>query len=307
MIDILLATYNSSAYLRQTIDSILQQDCDGWQLLIGDGGSTDETLDIIAHYTRRHPVKIRLVSSGRSLSPCANFSSLLDKSQSDYVMFCDHDDLWLPDKISRTQSAMQQAQRQCGADTPLLVFTDMKVVDETLKVLSESNLKYQRLDPLRVQLNHLLLQNVPSGCSMMINRSLVELSRPIPVEAAMHDQWISLIAAAFGKIVFLDKATVLYRQHRENYYGAPKYGWGYFAGRGRQGVGKARRRISQYIDQAAVFHDRYAQSLPPHHRQMLADLARWPQLSWLERRRVIWKHRIFKTGLRRNVGMFLIV
>ncbi|RKY06953.1 MAG: glycosyltransferase family 2 protein, partial [Planctomycetota bacterium] len=305
-IDILLATYNSADFLAQTMDSVLQQDSTDWRLLISDGGSTDATLEIVDQYAKQQPEKIILIPSESPLSARENFSALLDKSSSDYVMFCDHDDIWLPGKISKTQAAMQQAQQQYGPQTPLLVFTDSKVADQNCNILSNSNLSYQNLNPERLNLNQLLLQNVPSGCTMMINRALVDLSRPIPPQAAMHDHWVSLVAAAFGKIIFLDEPTLLYRQHDDNYYGASNYGWGHFYRRYRQGTGAARERLRQYIDQAETFYDRYAQSLQPQYRQMLAELSQWHQLSWLGRRRLLLKHRILKTGFRRNLGLFLI-
>jgi len=306
-IDILLATYNSADFLAQTIDSVLQQDSTDWRLLISDGGSTDATLEIVDQYAKQQPEKIILIPSESPLSARENFSALLDKSSSDYVMFCDHDDIWLPSKISQTWAAMKHAQQQYGPQTPLLVFTDSKVADQNCNILSNSNLSYQNLNSERLNLNQLLLQNVPSGCTMMINRALVDLSRPIPPQAAMHDHWVSLVAAAFGKIIFLDEPTLLYRQHDDNYYGASNYGWGHFYRRYRQGTGAARERLRQYIDQAETFYDRYAQSLQPQYRQMLAELSQWHQLSWLGRRRLLLKHRILKTGFRRNLGLFLIV
>jgi hypothetical protein len=150
------------------------------------------------------------------------------------------------------------------------------------------------------------MQNVPSGCTMMINRALAELSIPIPSEAAMHDHWVSLVAAAFGKIIFLDELTMLYRQHSNNYYGASCYGWAHFYRRYKQGINTARNRLQQYIDQATAFYDRYAQSLQPQQRQMFEDLAQWSELSWLNRRKLLLKYQIFKTGFRRNAGLFII-
>jgi len=305
-IDILLATYNSANFLAQTIDSVLQQDRRDWRLLICDGGSTDATLEIVDQYAKQQPEKISLIPSKGPLSARENFSGLLDQSCSGYVMFCDHDDIWLSGKISQTWAAMKQAQQQYGSQTPLLVFTDQRVVDANCNIISNSSLKYQNLDPKRISLNHLLLQNVPSGCTMMMNRPLVDLCRPIPAQAAMHDHWVSLVAAAFGRVIFLDEPTMLYRQHDSNYYGAPKYGWGHFYRRYKQGIDTARDRLCQYIDQAAAFYDRYAQSLQPQHRQMLSELSQWHQLSWLGRRRLLLKHRILKTGFRRNLGLFLI-
>lgn len=306
-IEILLATYNSAGFLAQTVDSILQQDMTDWRLLISDGGSTDATSEIIGECTQKYPDKIIFIAFENLLSVCSNFSFLLSRSRSEHIMFCDHDDVWLPHKISSTFQAMKMAEQQYGTDMPLLVFTDMKVVDQNLKVFNDSNLKYQNLNPQNTALNRLLMQNVPSGCTMMINRALADLCKPIPPQAVMHDHWVSLVAAAFGKIVFLDEPTMLYRQHSDNYYGASCYGWGHFYRRYRQGIDAARNRLQQYIDQAIVFYSRYAQSLQPQQRQMFEDLVQWSELSWLSRRKLLLKHQILKTGFRRNVGMFLIV
>ena len=307
MIDILLATYNSSAYLKQTFDSILQQDRTEWRLLISDGGSTDPTSEIIEQYVLKHPGKIIFLPSEKPLSASENFSRLLERSESDYVMFCDHDDVWFPDKISKTISTMKQSEQQHGTESPILVFTDMKVTDENLNVLSDSNFKYQNLNPLLTTFNRLLLQNVPSGCTMMMNRSLVDLSRPIPVQAAMHDHWVSLVAAAFGEVIFLDVPTVLYRQHGQNYYGASRYGWQHFHCRYKQGLDTVKSGFQRYIDQAITFYNCHEKSLQPQHRKILEELSQWPQLTWVGRRKILLKHRIFKTGFRRNLGMFLIV
>ena len=306
-IDILLATCNSATYLSEVIDSILHQDYTDWRLLISDAGSTDGTVEIVQKYTHQHPQKIAVVNSEKLFSPCENFSNLLNASSSEYVMFCDHDDVWLPEKISKTLSVMKQAEHKEKPDIPILVFTDQQVVDNQCSRLSESSLKFQNLNPERVHLNHLLLQNVPSGCTMMLNRVLVDLCRPIPPQAVMHDHWVSLVAAAFGKIVFLDEKTMLYRQHGSNYFGAPKYGWRHFYTRYQQGSDSIRSQLKQYIDQAQAFYARYSDRLRPRHRQMLAELSRWSELSWWGRRKVLLKYRIFKTGFRRNLGMFLII
>ena len=168
-------------------------------------------------------------------------------------------------------------------------------------------MKCQNLDPKRISLNHLLLQNVPSGCTMMMNRPLVDLSKPIPDQAAMHDHWVTLTAAIFGKIIYLDEPTMLYRQHGRNYYGASSYGWSHFFHRYRQGIDTVRERLYQYIDQATALRCRFSGRLQPEVDELLKDFASLKEYSWMKRRGILIKHRIFKTGFRRNLGMFLIV
>ena len=307
-ISIILATYNGGQYLFEQLESIFVQSYKNWRLIIHDDGSCDNTLDVVNEYAQQYPEKIKLITDGDwNIEVSQIFLRLLRYADTDYVMFCDQDDVWLSEKISKTLTLMKYQEQKYGNQAPLLVFTDMKVVDENLKALSDSNLKYQNLDPQKIALNRLLLQNVPSGCTMMMNRSLVDLCNPIPAYTVMHDHWVSLVAAAFGKIIFLDEPTMLYRQHDSNYYGASSYGWSHFFYRYRQGIDTIRKRFYQYIDQAAAFNDRYAQSLHPQHRLMLAELSQWSQLSWFGRRKLLLKYRIFKTGVRRNLGMFLIV
>lgn len=306
MIDILLATYNSSQFLEETIKSLFDQHHTEWRLLIRDGGSEDKTPEIIKKYTQQFPGKIVLFHSAGRSGTCENFSVLLSKSSAPYVMFCDHDDIWLPDKISKSLSCMKEQQQKYGDNTPLLVFTDKRVVDQTLAVIDNSYFHYQNLNPANISLNRLLVQNVPSGCTMLINRALADLCRNIPKEAFMHDHWVSLTAAAFGHLVCLDEVTILYRQNRQNVFGASKYAWRYFIHRYRQGGYAAiLERFYQNVRQARGFYDCYKDLLDQEKKEVVREFASLKELSWLNRRKVLLRHRIFKTGLRRNLGMFL--
>ena len=100
----------------------------------------------------------------------------------------------------------------------------MRVVDEEEQEIAPSYVKYQQMSPERRRLNQLLVQNNVTGGAMMMNEALVRLilSRPLPRHAVMHDHWIALAAAAFGKVIFLDEALYDYRQHGSNVLGAAK-------------------------------------------------------------------------------------
>lgn len=307
MMDILLATYNSARFIHETLDSILLQDNRDWRLVIRDGGSEDTTPDIIQSWQCRYPDKILIVPSQGRISACENFSALLSASQAPYMMFCDHDDVWFSDKISKTFSAMQAAERQYGPDMPVLVFTDMQVADERLSVLDASYFAYQYLNPGRILLRHLLVQNIPCGCTMMINRKLADCCGRIPSEAVMHDHWLSLLAAAAGRIVYLPETTMKYRQHAKNIYGATRYGMDYLIKRTLAGPGVARERFYQNVRQAKAFEQRYGCLLDLKSREMIEDFARLDELGWLARRRVLLRHKLFKSRWLRNIITLLIV
>ena len=116
-IDILLATCNGALYLPEQLDSLLAQTCRGWRLLVRDDGSSDGTREILENYRSRHPDVIMIIpGEGQNLGACGNFSCLLEQSDAPYIMFCDQDDVWLPDKIEITLTAMRELERQGEED-----------------------------------------------------------------------------------------------------------------------------------------------------------------------------------------------
>ena len=221
--DILLATYNGQEYLKEQIDSILAQSNQDWQLLIRDDASDDDTLNIIKDYVARYSDNIKLIEdSGCHLGASLNFQRLLENSIAEYIMFSDQDDVWLPPKIEATLNLMK-ATEKAYPNKPILVHTDLRVVDSQLKTIAKSTWRYQRSFPeTGNDLSKVILQNVATGCTIMINRKAKTISLPIPKEAVMHDWWIAINVAKHGKIVYIPDQLVLYRQHHNNVVGAKK-------------------------------------------------------------------------------------
>jgi len=306
-VDILLATFNSGKYLAENIESIINQDFVQWRLLIRDDLSQDNTLDIIKHYTRRYPDKIVHILSQTHCNACKSYSELMLQSSAPYVMFCDHDDIWLPEKISKSLVRMKQAESEYGMSRPLLIFTDKRVVDQNLNIIGNSYFKHQNLNPANTTLHRLLVQNIPSGCTGLMNRTLVKMCTTIPPAAVMHDHWISLVAAAFGYICYLNEPTILYRQHDQNIFGSSKYGWEYIFQCCKKGIDLAKERFYQNVIQASAFYEYYKKDLNPEQNKVLQEFSNLKNISWINRREVLLRNRILKTGLRRNLGMLLII
>jgi glycosyltransferase involved in cell wall biosynthesis len=222
-IDILLATYNGQEYLAEQIDSILVQSSQDWQLLIRDDESSDNTLSIIRDYLSRYSSKIKLIEDNdRHIGAKFNFQRLLEHSTAEYIMFCDQDDVWLKQKIEVTLKAMRISEENYP-NKPILVHSDLIVVDEHLKKIDDSLWSYQKNWPRKNDdLSRIIFQNIATGCTIMINRKAKNVSMPIPKDAIMHDWWIALKVAELGKIVHISDQLVLYRQHSGNLVGAKK-------------------------------------------------------------------------------------
>lgn len=312
-VDILLAVFNAEVYLKEQLASIYGQSHQQWHLVIRDDGSTDGSPGILLAESAAHPSRIRVLDNGgKNLGASQNFARLMLHSTSRYIMFCDQDDIWLPHKMEATLAKMQQMEQSFGTDTPILVHTDLKVADENLRVVSESLWQYQLSDPDRgSRLNRLLMQNVATGCSMMINRPLLDMALPVPGAAMMHDWWLALVAAAFGKMGAIHDATALYRQHGANDTGAKKWDWAELARSlcNREELARQlslnRSARSRIHEQAAAFLQRYEPALTPGQKDMLEGFIALPSLNFFMKRYNTIKYGFYYTGLARNIARLL--
>ncbi len=306
MIDILMAVYQGEAYVAEQIESILKQTYTDWTLLIGDDGSKDRTMEILLAYEAKYPSKIRVVQNKvNSGSAQANFFRLLSLSESAYAMTCDHDDVWLPDKVEKTMGEMERLERENPPGTPILVHTDLEVVDENLRTIAPSMFRLQNLDSSRVSLPKLLAQNVVTGCTMLANRPLLDLAKDPPGSAIMHDWWLALVAAAFGKIGFVSESTIRYRQHGNNEVGAknvrdPKY----VAARLSK-TEQIHKVLTDTYRQAAGFYERYQGRLSKEQAELVLGYAKMPEYGKLHRMAHLLRNGHGKNGLVRKAGQLL--
>nr|WP_319999848.1 glycosyltransferase family 2 protein [uncultured Draconibacterium sp.] len=220
-INILLSTYNSERYLTELLDSLLEQSYKDWQLLVRDDGSSDKTLYSLEEFQHKHPSKIKILKDGKKqIGVIRSFENLLKASSADYNMFCDHDDVWLPQKIEASLDKIKQLEKT-NPNKPALVFTDLIVVDEQLKIINPSFWKYSKINPeCAFNAYKLLINNPAPGCTFIMNKKVKTLVLPFPEQARMHDWWIILKVAESGVIDYLKKPGLLYRQHKKNKVGA---------------------------------------------------------------------------------------
>lgn len=301
-VDILLSTYNGAAYLRELLESLKAQTYPGWTLIARDDGSGDDTAGILRGFA---DARVRLIEDGKKrLGPSRSFGALLKYSTAPYVMFCDQDDVWMRGKIELTMKKMLEAEsRHAGA--PVLVHTDMSVTDAGSKIIARSFWRYQRLDPKAVSLNGLLMQNVATGCTIMMNGKLRELIS-VPDEASMHDWWAALVASAFGRIEAVDEPTVFYRQHGKNAVGAVSYPFGYFAAR-ITNIERSKVLLRGAIGQAEAFLAAYGDRLSEKDRLMVSDFANLLRMGRLRRARTFLRHGFSSCGLLRKAGKFALL
>lgn len=309
---ILLASYNGEQFIRAQIDSILSQSCNDWHLFIRDDDSTDSTFAIEQEYANRYPQQITIVNAPSAKhSSKHNFWTLsqyvLDKTDSEYVMFCDQDDVWTQSKVEDTLRAMKSAEQRFQ-DRRILVHTDLEVVNKDLNVLGDSFIKYRALDPSCTEVNRIVVQNNVTGCTTMLSRKLLQKALELNdiEKIAMHDWWFSLVASVFGHIVFLNKSTIKYRQHGGNVVGATKVNSPSFILKRLSGSNHVKKTLRMAVKQAGVFLDTY-HDIPSDDRNTLSEFANLYKKSKIRRVSLIIRKRYLKQGPIQIIGELLFI
>lgn len=215
---ILLTTYNSSAFLGELFASLKAQTFRDWDLYVRDDLSTDDTRERL-HSFMAEDSRVHEMDDGCKRGAMMGFLWLLQRVEADYYLFCDHDDVWKPDKIELSLKRMREA--EADGQRPIVVHTDLEVVDRHLRLLEPSFWASQNIreKEFNNRYYHLVYNNV-TGCTMMLNRLAREVSLPVPPGAQMHDSWVAAAVLWHGgRIYAVHRATILYRQHGANTIG----------------------------------------------------------------------------------------
>jgi len=221
---ILMATYNGSKFLKEQIESIIYQSHPNWELWIRDDNSSDSTVEIIRYYENSDS-RIRLVKDlDGNIGVSNNFLKLLSLaalSDVNYFCFSDQDDVWVSNKIEKQLSFIKKNEYSKRA---VLVHSDLEVVNDKLARIDASfmnflNIHHENDNAISV----LLTQNFVTGCTMMMNRELIDVALPVSNQVVIHDWWLALCASAVGEIVYINQPMVKYRQHESNEVGIRSY------------------------------------------------------------------------------------
>lgn len=202
-ISIAMATYNGEKFLKEQLDSILEQLGPRDEIIISDDGSTDGTLRIAESYKDK---RIKILNGPRK-GIKQNFANAVAHCNGKYIFLVDQDDVWLENKVDTVLKTFEET--KC-----LLIIHDCEIFDSgTNKTVCESFFE-QRKSGSGYFKN--LWKNTYIGCCMAFNAELKNKILPIPNDIKMHDQWIGIIAEKEGKVIFLPKVLLRYRRHDNN-------------------------------------------------------------------------------------------
>lgn len=304
-IEILLAAYNGERFIAEQILSILDQEGEDFGILVADDGSEDNTRERIEGLIGQYPGRIRLLERKKKASGAAeNFFDLLEHAEAEYLMFADQDDVWKKDKLEKTWKRMRQMERKYGKSEPILIHSDLMLADGDLKITRESMHSFMRMKAHCKDLRHLLVENNITGNTVMINKAM-QRAFIRPRHFVMHDWWLGLMAASFGKISYIDEALVIYRQHGKNLLGAKNaYSWEEIKKRlsGKKEVRENYRKIFAQARELISLHRERMKE------EEIGKIEAFLQMEGLSRRgkiKSILKHKFFKSSVLMTIGEML--
>ena len=217
IIEILMATYNGEKYISEQIDSIINQTCKNWKLLIRDDGSQDKTLEILEEYEKRDERINILRDIKGNLGFVKNFEELLKNSSEEFIMFSDQDDYWIENKLENYINELGTLSEK-EQKMPLLIHSNSFVCDENLNVKKKEFINSKIA--AHYKKNSYFFSYSVQGSTALINKELMDIGLPFLKNVTLHDRYFHLLAEFFGKRIFISKSLIKYRQHGGNEIGA---------------------------------------------------------------------------------------
>lgn len=214
-ISVVVASYNGEKYIKEQIDSILNNLRKNDELIISDDGSTDRTIELIRKY---EDSRIRLVKGpGNGIKK--NIEYAIGLCSGEYIFLADQDDIWMADKVEKVMKVFER--EKCH-----LVLHDAKVIkaEQKEEVLMPSFMEFRNA---KAGVLKNIIKNSYIGCCMAFHADLKEVILPIPNDIEMHDQWIGILNdLRYKDSVFLKEPLIYYRRHGENQSQMTHYGIG---------------------------------------------------------------------------------
>lgn len=201
MISVCIPSYNGELFIKEQLDSILEQSISVDEIIISDDSSTDHTVSIIKSYNDQ---RIRLFENQKFSSPVFNMEHALKQANGDFIFLADQDDIWMKNKVELLLELLK---------TSKLVVSDGEVIDQTGELIAPSI--FEILNSKSGFFKN-LTKNSYMGCCMAFHKDILHYVLPFPRSIAMHDLWIGLNAELYSSPRFYPEKLIRYRRHSSN-------------------------------------------------------------------------------------------
>lgn len=212
-VEILLTTYNTEIeYLKQQIESILNQTYRNFKLLISDDASTKEEIKPILEAYQKQDNRVTLYLQEKNLGYNKNFEFLLKQAKAKYIMFADHDDIWYPQKVEKSVEKIEKEKVD-------LVYCNANQINEKGEIIQQNYFTYKNVPLIHGKDKLAISRCIGIGCSQIITKAVKNKMIPFTDKVIAHD-WLASFIANEGKgIAYIEEPLFGYRLHNTNVFG----------------------------------------------------------------------------------------
>ena len=217
MTSVALCTYNGERYIREQLESILNQTMPVNEIVVCDDGSTDHTLSIIESLRESTKTDIRIHRNETNLGVCANFQKAVDFCKGDIIFLSDQDDVWHNDKVETIVNYFYHNHQKH------VVFTNGQLIDGSGKAISNGTLwrcfgindkcLKQIEDGFGIEI--FAFENRATGATMAIRRDFEYTSSfsHFCIDDILHDGALAMLALTNNQLGYISRCLIDYRIH----------------------------------------------------------------------------------------------
>ncbi|MGL4912814.1 MAG: glycosyltransferase family 2 protein [Romboutsia sp.] len=215
-VDILMATYNGEKYIKEQIESILNQTHKNLHLIIYDDCSSDTTRKILSEYAKKDE-RIEIILGEKNVGSTKAFEKLYKISNAEYFLFCDQDDIWVNEKVEKLLEYIVSHNK-------MVVFSDLRVITENKEIINNSFFDQVGVEGENaLYWKKIIMNNVAPGCSMIVKNEIKKYVKYFTSDSILHDWMIIIIASLLNSVGIIGEPLVLYRQHSNNQVGVKSH------------------------------------------------------------------------------------
>lgn len=202
LVSIILCTYNGEKYIKEQINSLLNQTYSSVEILVIDDCSTDGTVEILEKYAQENKIILHKNTSNKGVNK--NFYYGFALAKGDFIAPCDQDDVWLAHKITAMTEAIKDND---------LIYCNSALMTEngalTGEIMSDRVFFMKKSD-----CTTFAYSNCIAGHASLFKKTLLNDCYPFYEKGELYyDYWVAFTAACVGKIDYIQEPLVYFRRH----------------------------------------------------------------------------------------------
>ena len=212
-IGVAMCTFNGEKYLKEQLDSILNQTIKVDEIIVCDDKSSDKTIEILEEYSANYPTVFKIYTNAITLKSVKNFEKAISLSTTDFVFLADQDDIWMPHKVEKTMSFFESNSNLDAA------FSNANFIDDKSNMLPSNLWSSIYFDSDSIGFDEIykyivLKRNIVTGATFCFKKEVKEYVFPFPELAQFHhDHWMAFLVSQKNKCGFILEKLISYRLH----------------------------------------------------------------------------------------------